>query len=68
MTLKPLTDDARNVQAELEAILRKGKVTPIDYDDETTVVLDNWRILHARPRVLIEQRVMERVLVMERRR
>ena len=68
VTLKPLTDDARNVQAELEAILRKGKVTPIDYDDETTVVLDNWRILHARPRVLIEQRVMERVLVMERRR
>ena len=70
VTLKPLTADARNVQVELEALLKEVKVTPVYYDDESTLVLDNWRVLHARPRVLINQhsRVMERVLVMERLR
>ncbi len=68
VSLKPLSNGAARVQVDFEQAINNSESIAIHLDYGEALVIDNWRVLHARPAVRKEDRsrILERVLVMER--
>lgn len=67
-TLVPRSEEAQNVTRLLFEEIQKQKesyLTSITFDSEAILVIDNWRMLHARPAIPVQAqtRELERLLV-----